>query len=78
MFARIHGLSLITVSVLSIFAFAGSAQAGGSCKTLKCVSCQKQCYKNYYKNVNGPNFNPSTSGIYKRQYYACNKSCLSR
>jgi hypothetical protein len=77
MFARFQSLSLIIVSVFAISALTTPVQAG-ACKTLKCVACQKQCYKNYYKKVNGPNFNPSTSGIYKRQYYQCNRSCLSR
>jgi len=68
---------LAAIAALALVATSSAAEAKPAvCKTVKCVNCQKACETSYYKKVNGPNFNPSTSGIFKRQYYACRAACL--
>ncbi|MGC2459567.1 MAG: hypothetical protein WA446_01105 [Steroidobacteraceae bacterium] len=50
MFARIPRFVVIAAPVFFALTMASSANAAGAaCPTLKCVSCQKQCYKAYQK-----------------------------
>jgi hypothetical protein len=71
-------MAAFAISIASISDFAIAKPHGTACKTLACVSCRKQCYNTYYQERTGPNFNPTTSPIYKRQYNECNKKCLSK
>jgi hypothetical protein len=72
---------LASIAAIAAVAIASSAAAktpAPSCKTVKCVNCQKECYTTYEKQQNGPNWNPSTAPIYKRQYYSCRKECVAK
>ncbi len=52
MFARIPRFVVIAAPVFFALTIASSANAAGAaCPTLKCVSCQKQCYKAYQKEL---------------------------
>ena len=71
--------NLAAVAALALVAASGLAAAKvPACKTVKCVNCQKACETTYYKEVNGPNFNPQTAPIYKRQYMSCRKECVAK
>jgi|GEM_PF-1875672 hypothetical protein len=79
MFARIPRFVVIAAPAFFALTMASSANAAGAaCPTLKCVSCQKQCYKAYQREIFSKNYNPSTLPIYKKQYRQCMKGCLTK
>ena len=79
MFARIPRFVVIAGPVFFALAMASSANAAGAaCPTLKCVSCQKQYYKAFQKEIFARDYNPSTLPIYKKQYRQCMKGCPTK
>lgn len=78
MFAAIRRSMVVAVAIT--VSMSGSAAAGKvpACMTIKCTTCQKQCYTTYEKEQNGSNWNPTTAPIYKKQYYACRRNCVAK
>lgn len=78
MFARIPRFVAIAAPVFFALTIASSAHAAAACSTLKCVACQKECYKVYQKQIFSKNYNPSTLPIYKKQYRQCMSECKTK